>query len=364
MADEENKHIDKKVERIFSEIADEIKNKQEVIDDENDVQDAFDEYVVNSVTSGVGEPNKVAFTCGGCDSCKRKQIITEQYYRVTSREYIPPYVDKDCRDFRIALVIDRLDEQILERAVSFLLLRTSIDDVVSRISKNEWKDEARNVLRNVGFKQFFDNNFGKLTKVLIGRMMFDVNYCCFNPRVKKNLNKSECTEMIKFYIIAALRDNIKEDLYKFAKIVELELEYKIAVIEGEIKYIIKCLLQELVISPLPMTNYNINFFNKIGSLTEVLKLMNGFEGGKHDQHEDFRSIRNTIKKYQKVVETSFDLLNKKIKEYECLINQRILIVGITGICETTTMPYPLPKGKQPIMVPPVPIVVLNPPSGK
>ena len=272
-------------------------------------------------------------------------------------------MDKDCRDFRIALVLDRLDEQILQRAVSFLILRTSINDIVSRITKDEWKDEARSMLRNTGFRPFFENNFGKLTKVLITQMMFDVNYCCFDPKFKKNLNKSECVEMVKFYIIAALRDSIKENLYKFAKTIELELEYKIAVIEGEIKYIIRCVLEEIVISPFPVANYTVGYFNKIGSLTEILKIMNGADGGKHEQHEDFRSIRNTIRKYQRVVETSFDLLNKKVKEYECLINQRILIVGITGICETTTMPYPIPKGRKPIVAPPVPIVVLNPPGG-
>jgi len=168
--------------------------------------------------------------------------------------------------------------------------------------------------------------------------------------------------MVKYYIVLTVRDKIKESLFKIAKLIELELEYKIAVIEGEIRYIIRCILQEIVVTPLPTTNYNITHFNEIGSLTELLKIFNGFEGGKHDERSDFKEIRDTIAKYEKVVRTTFELLNDKIKEYGCLIDQRKFIVGVTGICERPNV-YPVYDYEgQNVIIPPVPIVILNSPS--
>ena len=352
--------IDGKVESVFNEITKKIKENQKEVYNDNDYDDCFDEYLLNSVSEGAKNYKKVPFF--ECDSCRKKQVIIDQYNKVCNREYIPPYVDKDCRDFKLSLVIQRIDDKIIERVFNYLLFRTSIKEILCQIDDPEWKKEARSLLIASGYNNFIRSNFGKFNKNQIIDLLFDINYCFFDEDYKRNLDKDECIDMVKYYIVLTVRDKIKESLFKIAKLIELELEYKIAVIEGEIRYIIRCILQEIVVTPLPTTNYNITHFNEIGSLTELLKIFNGFEGGKHDERSDFKEIRDTITRYEKVVRTTFDLLNDKIKEYGRLIDQRKFIVGVTGICERPNV-YPVyDYGGQSIVVPPVPIVILNSPS--
>jgi hypothetical protein len=191
-------------------------------------------------------------------------------------------------------------------------------------------------------------------------MLFDINYFYFDVEYNRNLDEKDRICMLKYYIVLVLRNKIKESFFRIARLIELELEYKIAVIEGEIRYLIKCILQEIAITPLPAANYNINYFNKIGSLTELLRIFDGLEGGKHEERSDFRHIRDTIMKYEKVIRTTFDLLNKKIKEYETLIGQRRFIVGVTGICERPNV-FPTSENgtTHPVVVPPQPVVILD-----
>lgn len=358
---EQDKKIDKKVEELFREIVDEVRDNQKRVFDENEYFDNFDEYIKDAVNVGVGVKRP---PCSACDECKKKQVIIEQYNRVCNKEYIPPYIDKDCRDFKLSLVIQRIDDRILESVFSYLIYRVSIREILCKIDDPEWKRDGEALLASTGYNTFIQNSFGKINKNLIIQMLFDVNYCYFNADYKRNLSKSECQTMIKYFIVITLRNRLKESLFKIAKLIELELEYKIAVIEGEIRYIIKCILQEIVITPLPATNYNITFFNKIGSLTELLKIYNGFEGGKHDERSDFRHIRDTINKYEKVVRTSLDLLNSKIKEYGDLTQQRTFIVGVTGICERPNVFPEYKDGIAPVVVPPVPVVILSPPKDR
>lgn len=262
-------------------------------------------------------------------------------------------------------MIEKIDDCIIEKAFTYLVYRTSIDEILKCIDDPEWRKQAEAILRSTGFKHFIDENFGKFTKQKIIDMLFDVNFCYFDWYYKRNLCESECVLMLKYYIVMVLRNRIKESLFKIAKLIELELEYRIAVIESEIRYLIKCILQEIAITPLPAANYNIETFNKIGSLTDILKIMDGISGkegccGKHDQRNDFRHIRDTIRKYEKVIRTTLDILNKKILEYERLVNQRSFIIGITGICDKESI---IKEGfieKSPVIIPPIPIVVVNP----
>lgn len=328
-----------------------------------EIGDCFNENILSSVCYGIKDGKKVAYF--PCDTCKTKKAIIEEYNRVCIKEYIPPYIDKDCRDYKIALVIEKIDDCIIEKAFTYLVYRTSIDEILRCIDDPEWRKQAEALLRSTGFKCFIDENFGRFTKQRIIDMLFDVNFCYFDGYYKRNLCESECVLMVKYYIVQVLRNRIKESLYKIAKLIELELEYKIAVIESEIRYLIKCILQEILITPIPAANYNIESFNKIGSLTDILKILDGISGkegccGKHDQRNDFRHIRDTIRKYEKVIRTTLDILNKKILEYEKLIDQRAFIVGITGICDRNGLMTNGRFEKSPIITPPVPIVVVNP----
>ncbi|WDC84865.1 hypothetical protein PL321_04465 [Caloramator sp. mosi_1] len=197
-------------------------------------------------------------------------------------------------------------------------------------------------------------------------MLYNVNYVPFDADRKRTLTEKECITMIKYYIVVALRDKVNESLLKILRLIELELEYKIAVVEDEIRYIIKCILQEILITPIQSNNYNINSFNVVGALTELFKIFDGVvingtvaANGKHDQRNDFKHFRNTIEKYERAIRVSFDLLTKKIKQYGELIEQRRYIVGITGICERPNV-FPKNGGDKDIIVPPKPIIILNP----
>lgn len=360
---ENNKNLDRKIDGFLKKITGTLENDDEL--ERIEVGDCFDEHILSSVAYGIKGGRKFAYF--PCDTCKKKQAIIEQYERVCIKEYIPPYVDKDCRDYKIALVIERIDDCIVEKVFRYLIYRTSIEEILRCIDDPEWKKQAEAILRSTGFKKFIEQNFEKFNKSRIIDMLFDINFCCFDGFYKRNLNECECIDMIKYYIVFVLRDKIKESIFRIAKLIELELEYKIAVIESEIRYLIKCILQEIVITPLPAANYNIETFNKIGSLTDILKILDGIAGkdgccGKHDQRSDFRHIRDTIRKYEKVVRTTLEILNKKINEYERLVNQRRFIVGVTGICEKPSVAPVYENGKPPVIVPPVPIVVLNPPQ--
>lgn len=355
MADGHN--IDNEIDAFLRNIVDKVHQTQQNMD-YDDIEDFFDEYISSSLAYGMKDGKKVPYF--PCDTCKKKQVITEQYNRASNKEYVPPYVDPDARDFRLALIIDRIDEKIIERVFKYLLLRTSIKEIVDLIDDPEWRKQAESILIAAGYVTFIEKEFGKISKKLITQMLFDINYCYFDCYYKRNLTELECIGMLKYYIVVALRDKIKESLLRIVRLIELELEYKIAVVESEIRYVIKCLLQETVITPLPAANYNITYFNKIGSLTELLKIYNGVEGGRHDERGDFRHIRDTLRKYEKVVRTTLDLLNKKIKEYECLIGQRTFIVGVTGICERPNVTPIEAGGGVPVVVPPQPLIVLNP----
>lgn len=355
--------------KIFSEneIDDIIKkvmenSKEDAADLEGEIDgsidDCFNEYLLSSVNYGLKDGKKVAYF--PCDTCKKKQIIIEQYNKVCNRHYTPPYVDPDCADFKLALIVDRIDEEIIEKIFRYLVFRISIRDIACAIADPEWRRQAEDILRVQGYSNFINESFGKFTKKQIIQILFDINYFYFDLDYSRNLDEKECACMLRYYIVLVLRGRIKESLFRIVKMIELELEYKIAVIESEIRYLIKCILQEIAITPLPAANYNITYFNKIGTLTELLKIFNGIEGGKHDERSDFRHIRDTIIKFEKVVRTTLDLLNKKIKEYEALISQRKFIVGVTGICERPNIFPTSENGGSPLVVPPQPVVILNP----
>lgn len=322
------------------------------------IDDCFNEYLLSSVNYGLKDGKKVAYF--PCDTCKQKQVIIEQYNKVCNRQYIPPYVDTDCADFKLALIVDRIDDEIIERIFRYLVLRISIRDIACVIADPEWRRQAEDILRVQGYSNFINESFGKFTKKQIIQILFDINYFYFDTDYNRNLDNKECICMLKYFIVLVLRSRIKESLFRIVKLIELELEYKITVIESEIRYLIKCILQEIAITPLPAANYNITYFNKIGTLTELLKIFDGSEGGKHDERSDFRHIRDTITKFEKVIRTTLDLLNKKIKEFEALIAQRKFIVGVTGICERPNVFPTAENGVNPLVVPPQPVVILNP----
>jgi hypothetical protein len=357
MADEQSK-LNDEIDAFLKSVVDRVREAQLGVDDE--IEDFFDEVVSSTLSYGTKDGKRVPYF--PCDPCMTKQVVAEQYNKVANKEYVPPYVDTDTRDFKLALVLDRTDEKIIEKVFRYLLLRTSIREIIEIIDDPEWRKQAEALLIANGYVTFIEKEFGKISKKLIIQMLFDINYCYFDSYYKRNLTQLECISMLKYYIVVALRDRIKESLFRIVKLIALELEYKIAVIESEIRYLIKCILQEIVITPIPAANYNITHFNKIGSLTELLRLFNGFEGGKHDERGDFRHIRDTIRKYEKVIRTTFDLLNKKIKEYECLIGQRTFIVGVTDICERPNVTPIEVGGAVPVVVPPQPLIVLNPPA--
>lgn len=351
--------FDREIDELFKKIVDNVGT----IDEDNEydgIDDCFNEYILSSVSHGYKGGKKISYF--PCDTCGRKKAIIEKYNRVCNKEYIPPYVDRDCRDYKIALVVEKIDECIVEKVFRYLIFRISIQEIVSVIDDPEWRKQAEAILRSKGYGNFIESSFGKFNKKQIIQMIFDVNFCYFDAYYKRNLKDYECIDMVKYYIVQFIRDRLKESLFKIAQLIELELEYKIAVIESEIRYLIKCILQEIMITPLPAANYNINYFNKIGSLTELLKIFDGAEGGRHDERSDFRHIRDTVRKYEKVIRTTLDLLNKKIKEYECLISQRRFIVGVTGICEKSSIFPGEIGGNENIVVPPKPVIVLNPPD--
>jgi hypothetical protein len=332
-------------------------------DDKGGIDDNFDEnfneYLASSIAYGMKGDKKVPYF--PCDTCKRKQIIDEQYKRICNKEYVPAYVDSDCRDFKIALVVDRIDEETLHKVFKYLTYRITIREIVDCIKDPEWRRQAESILRVQGFCNFIEATFGRFDKKTIMQVLFDLSYCYFDDYTSRNLAQNECIEMLKYYVVLLIRNKIKDSIFRIIKLIELELEYKIAVIESEIRYYIKCVLQEIAITPLPATNYNINYFNKVGSLTELLKIFNGSEGGRHDERSDFRHIRDTVRKYEKVVRTTLDALNKKIKQFECLIEQRRFIVGITGICERPNV-IPVETGGTNVLIPPQPLVILSPPK--
>lgn len=355
MADEDSK-LEYEIDEFLKKV---VSNAKEINSNDDDIDDNFHEFVANTVEYGLKGDKKIPYF--PCDTCKRKQVIIDQYNKVCNREYIPPYVDPDCRDYKIALVIERIDAEIVERAFKYLIFRTSINEITDKIDDPEWRMQAEAILRTQGYGSFIEKEFGKFNKKQIIQMLFDINFFYFDSNNKRTLDQSERMCMLKYYIVLTLRERIKESLFKIAKLIELELEYKISVIESEIRYFIKCILQEIVITPLPATNYNINYFNKIGSLTELLKIFNGAEGGRHDERSDFRHIRNTIERYEKVVRTTFDILLKKIKQYEHLLSQRKFIVGVTGICEKPTVMSSGESSSDPsIVIPPQPLIVVNP----
>lgn len=362
---DDGKNIDFEIDELIRRIAHNVKEAESDIKDSTDTDDIFEEFVTNSLDYGYLQGKKHA--ARQCDSCKKKQIIIEKYKRVCNKEYIPPYVDPDCRDYKIALVIDRIQDDIIEKVFSYLIFRTSIRELLDIIDDPEWRHLAEDFIHAEGYGRFIKKHFGYFKKKQIIEMIFDLNFYYFNIEDKRNLSKNECEDMVKYYIVYILRNKIKESLYKIAKLIELELEYKIAVIEGEIQYLIRCIIHQIVIVPYPPPNSNIQSFNQIASLTDILKILDGIGGpdaqGKHDQRSDFRHIRDTIKSYEKVVRTAFDILNKKIKEYGRLTDQRKFIVGITGICDRQD-PLIQDEGKNSGLMPPVPLVVIRPDKDK
>lgn len=355
--------LDKVIDDISSEAAvDESRDdiSSEAAADESidgNIEDCFSEFLLSSVNYGVKDGKKLAYF--PCDTCKRKQVIAEQYNKVCNRHYIPPYVDPECGDYKLLLILERIEGDIVEKIFKYLVFRISIRDIVCAIVDPEWRRQAEDILRIEGYSSFIQNSFGCFNKKQIIEMLFDINYCFFDSTFSRNLDKKECIYMLKYYIVLTIRTRIKESFFRIVKLIELELEYKIAVIEGEIRYVIKCILQEIAITPLPASNYNITHFDKLGTLTELLKIFNGVEGGKHDERSDFRHIRDTIRKYEKVVRTTLDLLNKKIKEYETLIGQRTFIVGVTGICERPSVFPKNEESEDKMIVPPQPVVIIG-----
>lgn len=356
LAEAKNNNIDDLIKKIMDNANSGDDSSEYEI--EGGIDDIFNEYLQSSVEYGIRGGKKVAYF--PCDNCKKKQVIIEQYNKVCNKQYTPPYVDQDCRDFKIALIVERIEDEIVDKVFKYLIYRTSIREIVCAIVDPEWRRQAEDILRTQGYSNFINDVFGKFNKKQIVQMLFDINYFYFDVEYSRNLDEKDAICMLKYYIVLVLRNKIKESFFRIARLIELELEYKIAVIEGEIRYLIKCILQEIAITPLPAANYNINYFNKIGSLTELLRIFDGLEGGKHEERSDFRHIRDTVMKYEKVIRTTFDLLNKKIKEYEALIGQRRFIVGVTGICER---PHVFPTSENgttpPVVVPPQPVVILD-----
>lgn len=345
----EDNDLDLEIDKLLDKIS---KASKKADDDFGDVSDDFQEIVAQGCEHTLKGRKCIA---DSCDSCGKKRVITRAWKKACNIKYIPPYINDDCRDFKLALILEKIEPQIVEKVFKFLIYRVGINEIVACIDDPEWQMQAENILKANGFYNFIRNEFGEFSKEEISQLLFDVNFCYFDYQNKRTLTDSECVTMLKYYIVYALRDKIKESIVKISELIELDLEYKIAVIEGDIRYIIKCLLEKLLITPFEGGNYTINSFNKIGGLTALLEIFNGLNCGKHDQRNDFKHIRDTINKYEKVLRTSFDFLNRKIKELECLLNQRRFIVGVTGICEEdSSVEYP------DIVAPPKPVIILNP----
>lgn len=342
----------------IDQLLDKISKASEESDDniKNDVQEAeaqgFEHGHHHSHNKHKVKGKRCIADC--CDSCGKKRVITAAWKKICDVKCIPNYIDSDCRDFKLALIIEKIEPEIIEKIFKFLIYRVSINQVVKCIEDPEWRCQAENLLRAKGFYNFIRKEFGEFSKEEISQLLFDVNFCYFDYQNKRSLTDSECTTMLKYYVVYALRSKMKESIVKISELIELDLEYKIAVIESEINYIIKCILEKLLITPFEGGNYTINSFNKIGGLTALLEIFNGLNYGKHDQRNDFKHIRDTIGKYEKVLRTSFDFLNRKIKQVECLVNQRRFIVGITGICEEEVC-----LGYHNSVEPPTPVVILN-----
>lgn len=347
---DDKRDLDFEIDRLLNEIS---KTSRNIDHDNGGISDDFQELVESGCENTLKGKRLVS---SPCDSCGKKGVITRAWKKVCNIRYIPPYVDEDCRDFKLALIIDKIEAPIVEKVFKFLIYRISINEIVNCIDDPEWKMQAETILRSMGFYNFVRKEFGQFNKEEISQMLFDINFCCFDYQNKRTLTDSECTQMLKYYIVYTLRDKMRESIVKISELIELDLEYKIAVIEGEIRYIINCLLEKLVLTPFEGGNYTITNFNKIGSLTQLLEIFNGLNCGKHDQRNDFKHIRDTINKYEKVLRTSFDFLNRKIRELECLFNQRRFIVGVTGICDKCSFENEYPD----IIVPPQPVIILNP----
>ncbi|KMT23366.1 hypothetical protein [Clostridium cylindrosporum] len=346
----DNEDLDYEINKLLNEIS---KASKKIDHEDGNFGDEFQEFVSDGCCDTL-KGGKLASS--PCDSCSKKRAIVRAWRRVCNIKYIPPYVDEDCRDFKLALIIEKIEPQIVEKVFKFLIYRVSISEIVGCIDDPEWKVQAESILRANGYYNFIRKEFGNFGKEEILQLLFDVNFCCFDYQNKRTLTDSECVTMLKYYIVYVLRDKIKESIVKISELIELDLEYKIAVIEGEIRYIIKCLLEQLVITPFEGGSYTITNFNKIGSLTQLLEIFNGLNCGKHDQRNDFKHIRDTINKYEKVLRTSFDFLNRKIRQIECLMNQRRFIVGVTGICGRGRFEDESPD----IIIPPKPVIILNP----
>lgn len=348
---DDDRDLDYEINNLLDKIS---KASRKVDHSLGNIDDEFEEYVSKGCEHTLRGGRFVTSTC---DSCGKKRVIARAWKKVCNIRYIPPYVDEDCRDFKLALIIEKIDSKIVEKVFKFLIFKVSIQEVVECIEDPEWKKQAESILRANGYYNFVRQEFGEFNKEEISQLLFDVNFCYFDYQNRRTLTDSECITMLKYYIVYVLRDKIKESIVKIAELIELDLEYKIAVIEGEIKYIIKCLLEQLVITPFDgHGNYTITSFNKVGSLTSLLEIFNGINAGRHDQRNDFKHTRDTIYKYEKVLRTSFDFLNRKIKELECLYNQRSFIVGVTGICDRSQFEEDTPD----IVVPPQPVIILNP----
>ncbi|CDF57356.1 hypothetical protein [Thermobrachium celere] len=351
------------IDRQIDEFIKKLSERFEASEDECEFEDCFNEFVKESIEGGMKD-KKISYN--PCNACRKKQVIIDAYNRICNREYIPPYVDEDCRNYKLALVAEKVEEEILVNVFEYLIFRVSIREIIDKIDDIEWRCKAEDILISTGYDKFIEMNFGRFNKRQIIRMLYNVNYVPFDAERKRTLSEKECITMIKYYIVLALRDKVNESLFKILRLIELELEYKIAVIEDEIRYIIKCILQEILITPIQSNNYNINSFNVVGALTELFKIFDGVvingtvaANGKHDQRSDFRHFRNTIEKYERAIRVSFDLLTKKIKQYGELIEQRRYIVGITGICERPNI-YPKNGNEKDVIVPPKPIIILNP----
>lgn len=351
--------IDREIDNFLKKLSERF----ETVDEECEYEDCFNEFVKDSIEGGMKD-KRVQYN--PCNACRKKQVIIDAYNRICNREYIPPYVDEDCRNYKLALVAEKVEEEILVNVFEYLIFRVSIREIIDKIDDIEWRCKAEDILISTGYDRFIEENFGKFSKRQIIRMLYNVNYIPFDADKKRTLNEKECITMIKYYIVLAVREKVNESMLKILRLIELELEYKIAVIEEEIRYIIKCILQEILITPIQSNNYNINSFNVVGALTELFKIFDGVvingtvaANGKHDERSDFRHFRDTIGKYEKAIRVSFELLTKKIKQYGELIEQRRYIVGYTGICERPNV-YPTNGVDKNIVVPPKPIIILNP----
>ncbi|MEF9952125.1 MAG: hypothetical protein RR840_02825 [Clostridium sp.] len=348
---EDNQDLDNEINKLLNDIA---KASKQMDSEEGDVSDDFQDFV----SSGCDNTLKGGhFVNDPCDSCSRKKVITKTWNRIRNIQYTPPYVDEDIKDFQLALILEKIEPKIVEKVFKFLMFRVSMYEIVGCIDDPEWKMQAENILMANGYYNFIRTNFGDFTKEEISQLLFDINFCLFDYQNKRTLTDSECVTMLKYYIVYSLRNMMKNNIISIVESIELDLEYQISVIQGEIQYIIKCLLEQLVITPFsPASNYTITSFNKVGALTDLLEIFNGINQGRHDQRNDFKHIRDTINRYEKVLRTSFDFLNRKIKELECLMNQRRYIVGITGICGR-----PIYEEEQPNVVAPAkPVIILNP----